>query len=395
MTHSDRGWLRGRFVGSALVLAALAACGGGGDGDQSPKFQPSRIVSFGDSLSDVGSYNTAGLVAGVNEADATTGTTNSGKFTINSAGAKNWIELVAATYGVDAPCPAQTGLNSVSSLAGLAAATVDHPTCYAYGQGGSRVTLAVGPGNVGTLPAAASGALGQLTKPVTDQVSRHLKKGNGAFASDELVLVLAGGNDLFINGAVITATAKANGDVAAAINNAVVAMGTAGAELAALVKTQMLAKGAKHVVVVNLPDVSLTPDSIEAGADSQGITKTMTTTFNKALADGLKDAGPAVVFVDAFTQSVDQAAHPAQYGLSNVTTRACDLTKLVVDLVVNGAPNPATSAPLPTSLVCNTKTLIADDTSTYLYADGVHPTPYGYKLLAQLVTDRLAKAGLL
>jgi phospholipase/lecithinase/hemolysin len=393
MKHTDRGWLRGRFVGSALVLAALAACGGG-DGDQSPKFQPSRIVSFGDSLSDVGSYNTTGLVAGVNEADTTTGTTNSGKFTVNSAGAKNWIELIAAAYGVDAPCSAQTGLNSVSSLAGLAAATVNHPTCYAYGQGGSRVTLAVGPGNVGTLP-APSGALGQLTKPLTDQVSRHLAKGNGAFASDELVLVLAGGNDLFINGAVIEATAQASGDVATAINNAVIAMGTAGVELAALVKTQMLAKGAKHVVVVNLPDVSLTPDSIDKGASSQAITKTMTTTFNTALSNGLKDAGSAVVFVDAFTQSVDQAAHPAQYGLSNVTKRACDVTKLVVDLVINGAPNAATSATLGTSLVCNSKTLIAGDTSTYQYADGVHPTPYGYKLLAQFVTDRLAKAGLL
>lgn len=393
MKHSDRGWLRGRFVGSALVLAALAACGGG-DGDQSPKFQPSRIVSFGDSLSDVGSYNTAGLVAGVNEADGTTGTTNSGKFTINGANAKNWIELIAATYGVDAPCPAQTGLNSVSSLAGLAAATVDHPTCYAYGQGGSRVTFAVGPGNVGTLP-TASGALGQLTKPLADQVSRHLTKGSGAFASDELVLVLAGGNDVFINLAIINATVGAGGNANTAVGTAVTAMATAGTELANLVKTQMLAKGAKHVVVVNLPDVSLTPDSIDAGATAQSITKSLTTSFNTALSNGLKDAGSAVVFVDAFAQSVDQAAHPAQYGLANVTQRACDVTKLVVDLVINGAPNAATSATLGSSLVCNSKTLIAGDTSAHLYADGVHPTPYGYKLLAQLVTDRLAKAGLL
>jgi phospholipase/lecithinase/hemolysin len=35
------------------------------------------------------------------------------------------------------------------------------------------------------------------------------------------------------------------------------------------------------------------------------------------------------------------------------------------------------------------------DVSTFQYADDVHPTPYGYKLLAQLVTDRMAKAGLL
>ena len=43
-------------------------------------------------------------------------------------------------------------------------------------------------------------------------------------------------------------------------------MTTAGDELAADVNTQILAKGATHVVVVNLPDVSLTPSGIAAGA---------------------------------------------------------------------------------------------------------------------------------
>lgn len=387
MTHSDRGWLRGRFVGSALVLAALAACGGGGDGDQSPKFQPSRIVSFGDSLSDVGSYRTPGMVAFVNTKNAfpIAETTHTGKFTVNGPDAKNWIELIAAQFGVAAPCPAQTGLTppipplpAVNPLAGVAATPTDHPECFAYGQGGSRVTDPVGPGNAAL--GLASGAPGQLTTPLVTQVAKHLAKGTGGtgkFKSDELVLVLAGGNDLFSNAALVGAgkmTVTQAGD----------AMTAAGNELAALVKTQMLDKGAEHVVVVNLPDVSLTPafrfTPQRNSPERQQLAFLLTTKFNTALASGLAGAGSAVVMVDAFTQSQDQFARPAQYGLSNVSVPACvkDATILY-----------------DSALVCNTKTVGTADVSTFQYADDVHPTPYGYKLLAQFVTDRLAKAGLL
>jgi outer membrane lipase/esterase len=372
----------GRGVIGALALAALAACGGGGDGDQSPKLQISRIVSFGDSLSDVGSYNTTALSATVTAHSAgLAGTANSGKFTVNSAGAKNWIELIAAQYGVDAPCPAQTGLTPPATvggnpnpLAGLAQTPQDHAECFAYGQGGARVTNPVGPGNANI--AGAEGAVGQLTTPLVTQVAKHLAKGTGgdSFASDELVLVLAGGNDLFINAAVVGGGGS--------VQNAVTAMATAGTELATLVKLQMVAKGASHVVVVNVPDVSLTPSSQAGGANAIQLSLLLTTTFNNALAQGLADAGPKVLLVDAFTQSQDQFLRPAQYDLSNVTTPACDLTTAGVMLFAS-------------SLVCNSATLTAGDKSKFLYADGVHPTPYGYKLLAQFVTDRLVKAGLL
>ena len=76
-----------------MTAAVLAACGGSSTsprgGDQTPKTQFSGQVSFGDSLSDVGSYN-VGAVAAL----------KGGKFTINGNNTsinpeltgKNWTE---------------------------------------------------------------------------------------------------------------------------------------------------------------------------------------------------------------------------------------------------------------------------------------------------------------
>ena len=102
-----------------------------------------------------------------------------------------------------------------------------------------------------------------------------------------------------------------------------------------------------------------------------------TTTFNTALKDGLAGT-PGVLLVDAYAESTTQATNPAPYGLTNVTGKAC-----------------ATNALGGTALVCNASNLNAGDVSKYQYADDVHPTPYGYELLAKFVLSEMLKAGLL
>ena len=57
-------------------------------------------------LGDVGTYK-VGTIAAL----------GGGKYTINSATAKNWTEIVAANLGLPAPCPAQTGLEGLASQA--------------------------------------------------------------------------------------------------------------------------------------------------------------------------------------------------------------------------------------------------------------------------------------
>jgi phospholipase/lecithinase/hemolysin len=276
--------------------------------------------------------------------------------------------------------------------------------CTSYAQGSARVSHPIGP-NAAALQAAPFNqmTLGLMATPLATQMSRHLTVNGGVYTGAELVTVQAGGNDLFMNfagvanaaaggstavGAALAAgwsttvqTAVAAGGAAAtdaAVNAGLTAMGQAGAELAALIKTQLLAKGARHVVVSNLPDVSLSPFALGLDASSRGLIRTMVTTFNDQLAAGL--SGTSVLLVDAYARGQEQAANPAAFGLTNVTTPACSTTS---------PANPLGGS----SLTCTAASLIAADTSGYLYADSVHPTPLGYQLFAQYVIQRMEAAG--
>lgn len=373
-----------RPVWLAVAAAAfLVACGGGGEGDQSHRNTYGKMVTFGDSLSDVGSYN-VGVVTALTAGAG-------GRYTINGTpDSGNWTDFLAAELNLDALCPAQTGLNTDAMAfdgpGGVPdfgpVAEVNHAGCYSYAQGGARVTNPVGPGNIMLWLGFAdpSGLLGQLTKPIVEQISRHLATTtDGKFAADDLVTVMAGGNDLFMQVAAFESMVGAgmSSDEAGAV--VVEAMALAGTELAGYVKNQIVANGAQRVVVVNLPDASGAPAFIPTGEDDiRPLALSMIQAFNAALAQNLVGSEAQVLHVDAFTGSHDQLVNPSQYGLTNVTIPACDLANMT----------------LPTSLTCTPATLTPGvDAATSQFADGVHPTPYGYKLLAQLVTGELAKKG--
>jgi outer membrane lipase/esterase len=430
-------------LATALAAAAfLAGCGGNEAGNQQPRVTFTQMVNFGDSLSDVGTYKTA--VVGAN---------GGGHYSINgnlsSAGLlyTNWTEYLAATLKITQPCTAEVGLASTGGLYFLAQATVDSTTCLSYAQGGSEVHNPYGPGNayLWNTYHAASGQLGQLTKPVEAQVAAYIHD-HTAFTDSQIITVLAGGNDLFIDRA-LTVDAQTQGVLQAELagqisptdGNALIAgyaaaavsqMTLTGTQLATLVKEQIIANGGKHVVVVNLPDVSLTPDNkdwLTAGAGvyvdpiHPHLTLDMTTAFNNALATGLSvtvtnglasTSLAEVAYVDAFTASQDQAVNPSTYGLTNVKKAACRLPDANATPLAQ-APTPAPSVPwvpgvgwipLASSLFCTANTLIDADTANataadptgllhYLYADEVHPTPYGYRLLAELVGEKMALKG--
>jgi phospholipase/lecithinase/hemolysin len=227
--------------------------------------------------------------------------------------------------------------------------------------------------------------MGALTVPVVTQISNHLGLVGNAFSGTELVTVMAGANDVFMNLGVYAYTVGHGGDATTAATTAVTAMGTAGATLGAYIKTQMVAKGAKHIVVLNIPDVVGTPFGNTLDLQGKAFVDAMVTTFNTQLRTSLAGTS-GVLQIDAYSASKDETANPSQYGLSNTTVPACNLA-----YGFNALASPGNSD--GSSLVCNALNVIAGDISHYLFADSVHLTPYGYKLLAQLVTKELVLAG--
>lgn len=383
-----------KYAFSALATAALlAGCGGGGGVATSNGVGFTSIVSFGDSLSDAGTH-AVGTVAAL----------KGGRYTINSGDltkpSKIWLDHLAAQYNLPAPCAAETGINSRSPF-GAPVASVKAAACRDYAVGGARVTQVVGPAHP-ALPDAAGGAVGQLDTPVVTQIANHLAVA-GSFSGKELVTVMAGGNDIFMNGAAVSAAAGGGAGAAgaatiagwsaadiaavtaggaaaqgAAAQAAVIAMGTAGAQLAGYIKANIVGKGAKYVLVMNLPDLASTPNALENPAGVPLVTA-MGKAFNDQLTAGLAGVS-GVVIGDTNSASKDQFANPAAYGISNVKNRACDTST---------AKNPLGGA----SLACNPLNVIAGDVSKYQFADDVHPTPFGHQLLAQFAAKVLATAG--
>jgi phospholipase/lecithinase/hemolysin len=132
---------------------------------------------------------------------------------------------------------------------------------------------------------------------------------------------------------------------------------------------------------MNLSDAGLASELFD-DAEISALATSLAKAFNDALVVGMKQL-PGVVLVDAFSESQKQAANPASYGLTNVRVAAC------------GAAVPPSNAYIKgSSLGCSANTVISGDTSRYLYADGVHPTPYGHKLLADFFMTVLNSSNL-
>ena len=164
------------WVAATLLLAA---CGGSDPevpGSGSPSGAPTTpgtftaIVSFGDSLSDIGSYAPATSLAGDGSAPYfggrfTTNDTSTGAPTATPLG-KVWVENLAASLGI-VVTPAEVGFAGTSVQCPAAAVPALATTCTAYGQGGARITHPDGIGKDDRRPDRAAGdAGGQPPRPL-------------------------------------------------------------------------------------------------------------------------------------------------------------------------------------------------------------------------------------
>jgi phospholipase/lecithinase/hemolysin len=334
-----------RVAISAVLFAVLAACGGGGGGSSGgsgsstgastpPGGVSLQVVSFGDSLSDVGTYAPIASAVG------------GGRFTTNPG--QVWTQDIAQYYGGSLTPAFTIGLTHQLSADGG----------FGYAEGGSTVAT---PANQYDF---LSDVIGNIEMPVNQQVSSYLSA-HAAFNAGQLVLVWAGANDVLRAGSPPTATTTVE---------------TAATALAQIVG-QIVQNGATHVVVVNVPNVGLSPKGL-AQPDGGANYSQLSQLFNSTLLSALQASGlqSKVILIDSYSWVNQMIANFQANGFTvSNTGQACSPTK----------------TPDNTSLLCSPPTYVASNADqTYMFADDLHPTTHLHALFAQFVEHQIALSGL-
>lgn len=365
--------LRLSLVGLVAALA-LAGCGGGDPTEADP-----RVYVAGDSLNDVG-------VFGV-------------RFTVQSATPstpyKVWTDLVASAAGISSLCAAYNGSASFAPVA----------NCTGHAVGGAQIN----PVSLQRTGGFVSGStIGSDTTPMSIvQQIKDLAQGR-TFGSQDLILIDGGGNDanalassllegLGGNSAAIGAYATILKDLlpAATVDAAVLAAGggdptsliqlgggymqAAATMLTSAIQTELIAKGAQRVVLLNLPDLSQTPALNTQPSTAKAIVTAWAQAMNAQMIANL-GTEPKVLIVDFFGTLDGWVKNPssARIGLaslSNVTVGACGSVN-IAQCTDSGldASGPA-------------------DWRTHMFADSLHATPFGNQLMANKVQALLDAKG--
>ncbi|CAD6558840.1 Phosphatidylcholine-sterol acyltransferase [Paraburkholderia kirstenboschensis] len=324
----------------AVAISLLSACGGnGGSSGNGSAATPAgginlQIVSFGDSLSDVGTYAPIASAVG------------GGRFTTNPG--QVWTQDVAQYYGNTLSAAYTIDLtHKLSAQSGLG-----------YAEGGATVAT---PANQSDFLADV---IGDVEMPVNQQVSRYLAA-HGSFNANQLVLVWAGANDVLRAGALPAGAQTVE---------------TAATTLAGIVG-QIAQNGAAHIVVVNVPNIGLSPRGL-ASADGGANLAQLSQLFNGSLNAALQSNGlqGKVIQIDSYSWLNQIVANFQANGFAvSNTSVACDPRK----------------TPHATALLCSPPTYVtANADQTYMFADDLHPTTHLHALFAQYVEQQIASRGL-
>ncbi|MCC8362370.1 autotransporter domain-containing protein [Lysobacter sp. A6] len=211
-------------------------------------------------------------------------------------------------------------------------------------QGGTN--WAVGGANTGI---DSAGALGEIPS-INTQIQRYLTATGGRADANALYTVWGGANDLFA----IAGGAPAQERLALAVGAQVGNVAT------------LTGAGARYILVPTVPDIGLTPSALAQGPIAMATGTQLATAYNNALFSTLASQGLRVIPLDTFHLIQEIVASPSAYGFSNVTGTACQ---------------PQITA---SSLTCSPANYVTPDAaSTYLFADGVHPTGATHQMLGQ------------
>jgi phospholipase/lecithinase/hemolysin len=168
--------------------------------------------------------------------------------------------------------------------------------------------------------------------------------GPGRLDPKALYIVWIGANDIFTT---LTFGGDMDFTVYQAIQNTAEAVAT------------LAKRGARHILVVNLPDLGLTPFGLAQGPQYSALLSGLTDAYNyylDAALDSLEGAGIRTIRLDAAGLIREVAADPGDFGLVNATEMAIDSD---------------------------------DDADGYLFWDGVHPTTAGHQIVADRAVEEL------
>ena len=185
-----------------------------------------------------------------------------------------------------------------------------------------------------------------------DQVNLYLADYHGEADSDALYVIQFGGND--VRDALEVLATTFDFEAAGAIIEAAVVT-----EIGLI--HQLYARGARHFLVVNVPNIGLTPAVKLAGAEAVFLSSVLSASFNEGIATGIEELsllpGVEIDSFDLFLLLNSVAASPEDYGISNVES-AC-----LMFYVKSGAKcaNPENN----------------------LFWDGIHPTAVIHNLVGE------------
>ena len=322
-------WMRRTLITAAACASAvlLAACGSSSTADA---ITPSRMISFGDSISDIGQNP------------------NGRAYSVNNGTINNWTEEVANRHGLS-----------------ISAAKVGGTS---YAQGNARVAL--------------PDASGVTNAPsVTQQIDSYLAA-NPTFQERDFVLISGGQSDLIAGMNAYLAGTLSYDDYMAGLT-------TAGNQLAAQVK-RLNTAGAPRVLSIGTINVSRTLwaknlDNVYPTADPKptAVLQSATEAFNQALLVALRPMdGRYVLYSDAEYYFNTMTGNPGAYSFSISDRPICTTAD------ATNAQNVGTDQ--INSSLCTADTLVAGaDVNNYLFADTISFTPRAHTRFGDWVYDRM------
>jgi phospholipase/lecithinase/hemolysin len=290
------GLMKRKCLSGCLGLMVLAL--GLGSAAAQGKSQPfSHIFVFGDSLSDTGNFYR--LSGGFPPSPYYNGRFCNGPV---------WVEHLAGELGM----AIQPGENF--AVAGATTGTINYN----------------------------NGFLGKTYPGLLDEVTQYQELGPVSEPARALYIVEAGANDFLV---AFGTGMSPQSMIANGVSNTVFAI------------QELAGSGARHILVMNVPDLGITPFGVSSGM-GPALTQ-LSAVYNQYLSlalDQLAAAGVPTIRLDSFTVLQMMFSNPSAYNFSNVT-----------------APYLATGG----------------DVNTFLFWDDFHPTTRGHQVLAEVAVQQL------